>query len=246
MCIRDRIGSLLLDASYSPILRVSYNVDNARVEQRTDLDKLVIDLESNGTLDPEEAIRRAATILQQQVAVFVDLEREKEPEAEEKEEEIEEAEKEIHKARQEAKVENSEEGGSESSSEQSDPSKWKWEADSEEKPKSEKSPNLIQAFTEMVNGQDKGFCADAAKEFLNCCNQINPPKTKEEFQKLTSEFQKIFIDSATPLLTSFMEGKKTSEKSEKKQQSESSEQSDEDQKRINLDSIGDLLEFVLT
>lgn len=164
----------------------------------------------------------------------------------EKEEEIEEAEKEIHKARQEAKVENSEEGGSESSSEQSDPSKWKWEADSEEKPKSEKSPNLIQAFTEMVNGQDKGFCADAAKEFLNCCNQINPPKTKEEFQKLTSEFQKIFIDSATPLLTSFMEGKKTSEKSEKKQQSESSEQSDEDQKRINLDSIGDLLEFVLT
>ena len=82
------IGSLLLDASYSPILRVSYNVDNARVEQRTDLDKLVIDLESNGTLDPEEAIRRAATILQQQVAVFVDLEREKEPEAEEKEEEI--------------------------------------------------------------------------------------------------------------------------------------------------------------
>ena len=82
------IGSLLLDASYSPILRVSYNVDSARVEQRTDLDKLVIDLESNGTLDPEEAIRRAATILQQQVAVFVDLEREKEPEAEEKEEEV--------------------------------------------------------------------------------------------------------------------------------------------------------------
>ena len=48
----------------------------------------MIDLESNGTLDPEEAIRRAATILQQQVAVFVDLEREKEPEAEEKEEEV--------------------------------------------------------------------------------------------------------------------------------------------------------------
>ena len=51
--------------------RVSYSVENARVEQRTDLDKLIIDIESNGTLDPEEAIRRAATVLQQQRAVFV-------------------------------------------------------------------------------------------------------------------------------------------------------------------------------
>ena len=68
------IGRLQLDASFSPIRRVSYVVDSARVEQRTDLDKLVIDLETNGTLDPEEAIRRAATILQQQLAVFVDLE----------------------------------------------------------------------------------------------------------------------------------------------------------------------------
>lgn len=72
------IGSLLLDASYSPVRRVAYKVDSARVEQRTDLDKLIIDLETNGTIDPEEAIRRAATILQQQVAVFVDLESEKE------------------------------------------------------------------------------------------------------------------------------------------------------------------------
>ena len=61
------IGSLLLDASYSPVRRVSYKVDSARVEQRTDLDKLIIDLETNGTIDPEEAIRRAATILQQQI-----------------------------------------------------------------------------------------------------------------------------------------------------------------------------------
>lgn len=82
------IGSLLLDASYSPVRRVAYKVDSARVEQRTDLDKLIIDLETNGTLDPEEAIRRAATILQQQVAVFVDLESEKEPEPEEHEDEI--------------------------------------------------------------------------------------------------------------------------------------------------------------
>ena len=71
------IGRLQLDASYSPVRRVSYVVESARVEQRTDLDKLILDLETNGTIDPEEAIRRAATILQQQLAVFVDLEREK-------------------------------------------------------------------------------------------------------------------------------------------------------------------------
>lgn len=81
------IGRLQLDATFSPVIRVAYTVDNARVEQRTDLDKLIIDLETNGTLDPEEAIRRAATILQQQLAVFVELENEKvaEPEAEEEE-----------------------------------------------------------------------------------------------------------------------------------------------------------------
>jgi DNA-directed RNA polymerase subunit alpha len=67
------IGALHLDASFSPILRVAYAVENARVEQRTDLDKLIIDLETNGTVDPEEAIRRSATILQQQLAAFVDL-----------------------------------------------------------------------------------------------------------------------------------------------------------------------------
>ncbi|MDX1694184.1 MAG: DNA-directed RNA polymerase subunit alpha [Ketobacteraceae bacterium] len=82
------LGKLQLDATYSPVLRVSYVVENARVEQRTDLDKLVIDLETNGTIDPEEAIRRAATILQQQLAIFVDLEKEKEPEPEDEREEI--------------------------------------------------------------------------------------------------------------------------------------------------------------
>jgi DNA-directed RNA polymerase subunit alpha len=69
-----QIGVLKLDASFSPVRKVSYEVESARVEQRTDLDKLVIDLETNGTLDPEEAIRRSATILQQQLAAFVDLE----------------------------------------------------------------------------------------------------------------------------------------------------------------------------
>ncbi len=82
------IGVLRLDATYSPMRRVAYSVDSARVEQRTDLDKLILDLETNGTIDPEESIRRAATILQQQLAVFVDLESEGEPVSEEQEDEI--------------------------------------------------------------------------------------------------------------------------------------------------------------
>jgi DNA-directed RNA polymerase subunit alpha len=67
------LDKLLLDASFSPIRRVTYNVESARVEQRTNLDRLVIDLETNGTVDPEETIRVAASILQEQLAVFVDL-----------------------------------------------------------------------------------------------------------------------------------------------------------------------------
>ena len=82
------IGKLQLDATFSPVKRISYSVDNARVEQRTDLDKLVLELETNGTIDPEEAIRRSATILQQQLAIFVDLENEEVVEQEKEEEEI--------------------------------------------------------------------------------------------------------------------------------------------------------------
>ena len=67
------IGRLQLDATFSPVRRISYEVEAARVEQRTNLDRLVIDLETNGTLDPEEAIRRAATILQDQLSAFVTL-----------------------------------------------------------------------------------------------------------------------------------------------------------------------------
>ena len=67
------IGRLQLDASFSPVHRVTYNVEAARVEQRTDLDKLLIDIETNGTIDPEEAIRRAGSILKDQLSVFVDL-----------------------------------------------------------------------------------------------------------------------------------------------------------------------------
>lgn len=82
------IGRLQLDASFSPVRKVAYVVESARVEQRTNLDKLVIDLETNGTIDPEEAIRRAATILQQQIAVFVDLQKDKTPEPVEAREEV--------------------------------------------------------------------------------------------------------------------------------------------------------------
>jgi len=70
------IGVLKLDASFSPVRRVAYTVDRARVEQRTNLDKLIIDLETNGTLQPDEAIRRSANILQRQLAAFVDLQQE--------------------------------------------------------------------------------------------------------------------------------------------------------------------------
>ncbi|MEN9706317.1 MAG: hypothetical protein RLZZ393_2196 [Pseudomonadota bacterium] len=72
------IGRLQLDASFSPVRRVTYSVDAARVEQRTDLDKLVIDIETNGTIDAEEAIRRAGSILKDQLSVFVDLQGEDE------------------------------------------------------------------------------------------------------------------------------------------------------------------------
>jgi DNA-directed RNA polymerase subunit alpha len=70
------IGVMQLDASYSPIRRVAYDVENARVEQRTDLDKLILDIETNGAIDPEEAVRRAANILQDQISVFVELQSE--------------------------------------------------------------------------------------------------------------------------------------------------------------------------
>ena len=69
------VGALQLDASYSPIVKVAYQVESTRVEQRTNLDKLVIELETNGTVDPESTIKMAATILHDQLSVFVDLEK---------------------------------------------------------------------------------------------------------------------------------------------------------------------------
>ncbi|MDD5180112.1 MAG: DNA-directed RNA polymerase subunit alpha [Gallionellaceae bacterium] len=68
------VGHIALDASFSPVHRVSYAVESARVEQRTDLDKLVMDIETNGAVDPEEAIRYAARILVEQFSVFAALE----------------------------------------------------------------------------------------------------------------------------------------------------------------------------
>jgi DNA-directed RNA polymerase subunit alpha len=68
------IGRIMVDASFSPVRRVSYQVESARVEQRTDLDKLIIDIETNGAIDPEESIRYAASILMDQLSVFSDLE----------------------------------------------------------------------------------------------------------------------------------------------------------------------------
>jgi DNA-directed RNA polymerase subunit alpha len=68
------VGHIALDASFSPISRVSYSVESARVEQRTDLDKLIMDIETNSSIDPEESIRYAARILVDQFSVFAALE----------------------------------------------------------------------------------------------------------------------------------------------------------------------------
>jgi DNA-directed RNA polymerase subunit alpha len=76
--IRDEenntVGGLKVDASFSPVKRVSYSVENARFEKRTDLDKLILELETDGTIDAKMAIEHSATIMQQQLAAFVDLE----------------------------------------------------------------------------------------------------------------------------------------------------------------------------
>lgn len=69
------VGVLMVDAAFSPIAKVAYHVESTRVEQRTNLDRLVIELETNGTVDPEQAIKLAASILHDQLSVFVDFEK---------------------------------------------------------------------------------------------------------------------------------------------------------------------------
>jgi DNA-directed RNA polymerase subunit alpha len=73
------IGRIVLDASFSPVRRVSYSVESARVEQRTDLDRLIVDVETNGVIAPEEAVRQSARILVEQLSVFAALEGGAEP-----------------------------------------------------------------------------------------------------------------------------------------------------------------------
>ena len=85
---QDMIGKLPLDASFSPVEKVFYDVEQARVEQRTDLDKLVIDLKTDGTIAPEDAIREAASILQGQLSYFADLQSPKMYQDTQKEEKI--------------------------------------------------------------------------------------------------------------------------------------------------------------
>ncbi|MDI9346950.1 MAG: DNA-directed RNA polymerase subunit alpha [Methylacidiphilales bacterium] len=70
------IGNIRLDASFSPVTRATYRVENARLDNRTNLDKLIIEIVTNGTIDPEDAIRRSATILRDQLVCFVNLEAE--------------------------------------------------------------------------------------------------------------------------------------------------------------------------
>jgi len=72
--VNKSIGRIVLDASFSPVKRVSYSVENARVEQRTDLDRLVVEIETNGAITAEDAVRSSAKILVEQLAVFAQLE----------------------------------------------------------------------------------------------------------------------------------------------------------------------------
>ncbi|AFZ82985.1 DNA-directed RNA polymerase subunit alpha [Candidatus Kinetoplastidibacterium crithidiae] len=75
----NSIGRIVLDASYSPVRKVSYFVESARVEQRTDLDKLILDIETNGVVTPEESIRKAAAILMDQLSIFASLQGSQDP-----------------------------------------------------------------------------------------------------------------------------------------------------------------------
>ncbi len=69
----QRVGVLKLDANYSPIFAANYSVENARVENRTDLDRLILEIKTNGTIDPKDAVKRAATILQHQLSAFAEM-----------------------------------------------------------------------------------------------------------------------------------------------------------------------------
>ena len=68
----NKDGFFMLDGSYSPILRFNYSVENARVEQKTDLDKLVIDISTDGSISPADALSKSAVMLQNIMSELVD------------------------------------------------------------------------------------------------------------------------------------------------------------------------------
>ena len=74
------IGDIPIDSIFSPIKRVAYHVESARVGQRTDYDKLILDVTTNGALNPDEALRQAAEILVDRLSMFTDPERTRTPE----------------------------------------------------------------------------------------------------------------------------------------------------------------------
>ena len=82
------VGLIPVDSVYSPVRKVSYDVENARVGQITDYDKLTLKVETNGTVSPEDAVAYAARIMQDQLQVFITFEEPKETVREEKEDEL--------------------------------------------------------------------------------------------------------------------------------------------------------------
>lgn len=73
----NEVNALYLDASFSPIESVVYQVENARVGNRTDLDKLILTVKTNGTITPDQAVRRVATIMQHQLSSFASIQERK-------------------------------------------------------------------------------------------------------------------------------------------------------------------------
>ena len=81
-----KIGLILIDSMFSPVKKVSYKIENSRVGQVTDYDKLILNVETNGAIEPDDAVAMAARILQEQLQYFINFE---EPEVDEKTQEEE-------------------------------------------------------------------------------------------------------------------------------------------------------------
>ena len=78
------VGAIPIDAVFSPIKRVNYVVGNARVGQRTDYDKLTMEVWTDGSISPEDAVSYSAKILKEQMTIFINFDEKLEPEAEKK------------------------------------------------------------------------------------------------------------------------------------------------------------------